>query len=57
MEFNNKLKNKTILLRIEPETKLKLLQVAKQQRRSMTSLILFLIDKKIQESEKKVAKE
>jgi len=41
----------TLLLRLEPETKEKLREIAENERRSMTSLILFLIDKKIKESE------
>ena len=45
------MKNKTILLRIEPKTKLKVIKLAEAERRSMTSLILFLLDKKIAEVE------
>jgi len=45
------MKNETILLRIEPATKKKLLEIAEQERRSMTSLILFLIDKRLAEVE------
>lgn len=41
----------TLLLRLEPETKEKLREIAEIERRSMTSLILFLIDKKIKEAE------
>jgi len=37
----------TLLIRLEPETKEKLKEIAETERRSMTSLILFLIDKKI----------
>lgn len=43
------MKNKTILLRIEPATKMKLMELAYAERHSMTSLILCLIDKKIAE--------
>jgi uncharacterized protein (DUF1778 family) len=41
------MKNKTILLRIEPETKAKITKLAELDRRSMTSFILNLIDKKL----------
>ena len=41
----------TLLLRFEPETKEKLRKIAEAERRSMSSLILFLIDKKINEVE------
>ena len=40
-----------ILLRIEPETKIKLIKLAEAERRSTTSLILHLIDQKISEVE------
>jgi len=40
-----------INIRIEPKTKSKLIEIAEHERRSMTSLILFLIDKKIREVE------
>lgn len=46
------MKNETILIRIEPATKIKLMRLAKEERRSMTSLILSLVDKKISEVEK-----
>lgn len=39
----------TFLLRMEPELKERLQRMANAERRSMTSLILFLIDKKIKE--------
>ncbi len=45
------MKNQTILLRIEPSTKMKLMKLAERERHSMTSLILHLIDKKIAEVE------
>lgn len=48
------MKNETILLRIEPTTKEKLSKLAESERRSMTSLILFLIDKRISEVENAV---
>ena len=38
-------------IRIEEDTKKMLLRVAEAERRSMTSLILYLIDKKIEEVE------
>lgn len=41
----------TFLLRIEPEIKEKLEKIALEERRSITSLILLLIDKKISEVE------
>ena len=41
----------TTLLRIDEETKEKLRYLAKNERRSMNSLILSLIDQKIKESE------
>ncbi len=40
-----------LLIRLEPETKEKVREIAKKERRDMTSLILFLIDKKISEVE------
>jgi len=40
-----------INIRIEPTTKKRLIEAAEKERRSMTSLILFLIDKKISEVE------
>lgn len=40
-----------LIIRIEPEIKAKLREIAEAERRDMTSLILFLIDKKIKESE------
>lgn len=45
------MKNETILIRIEPATKIKLKKLANVERRSMTSLVLSLIDKKIVEVE------
>ena len=42
---------KQINIRIEPITKKRLLEIAERERRSMTSLILYLIDKKIAEVE------
>ncbi len=41
----------TFLLRIEPKVKSKLQQIAEVERRSITSLILLLVDKKISEVE------
>lgn len=41
----------TLLLRLEPKVKEKLREVAEAERHSMTSLILTLIDKKINEVE------
>ena len=38
-----------LLLRIEPKTKKELSKIAKDERRSMTSLILSLIDQKIED--------
>jgi len=49
------MKNETILLRIEPATKIKLMKLAEKERRSVTSLILSLIDKKIAEVENATA--
>lgn len=45
------MKDETILLRIEPELKLKLRKISKKERRSMTSFILLLIEKSILEEE------
>lgn len=39
----------TLLLRLEPEIKEKLQEISKLERRSMSSIILILIDKKIAE--------
>lgn len=41
----------TFLLRLEPEIKRKLQEMAEEQRRSITSFILLLIDEKIREME------
>ena len=41
------MKNETILLRIDSTTKTEIMKLADSERRSMTSLILNLIDKKI----------
>ena len=41
----------TFLLRLEPEVKNKLKEIAETERRSITSLILLLVDKKISEVE------
>lgn len=44
-------KENQINLRIEPETKKRLIEIAESERRSMTSLILHLIDTKIKEAD------
>jgi len=43
------MKPKTFLLRVNPDVKNKLQAMAEAERRSITSLILLLIDKKISE--------
>jgi predicted DNA-binding protein len=45
------MKKNFILVRIEPEVKEKLLQICKAEARTMTSLVLYLIYKKIEEME------
>jgi predicted DNA-binding protein len=40
-----------IFFRVEPEVKLKLQEVAKNERRSVASLVLLLIDKYLEELE------
>jgi len=42
---------KQLLIRIEPETKNKIKEIARSERRDMTSLVLYLIDRKIAEVE------
>jgi len=42
------MKNETILLKIEPKMKIKLMEICRRERRSMTAVILLLIDGKIQ---------
>ena len=41
---------KQLLIRLEPRIKGRLKEIAKAERRDMTSLVLFLIDKKIAEA-------
>lgn len=41
--------NQTILLRIEPETKVELQKIAQKEHYSMTGLILSLIDARIEQ--------
>lgn len=38
-----------LLIRLEPKTKARIRQIAKNERRDMTSLVLYLIDRKIAE--------
>lgn len=45
------MKNETIFIKIEPETKAKVKEICRKERRSITSLILFLLDKKLGEYE------
>lgn len=45
------MKDETILLRINPETKEKVRKICSKERRSMTSLILLLIDEKIRRTD------
>jgi len=45
------MQKEVIFLKVEPEIKQRLKKIAETERRSLTSIILFLIENKIQESE------